>query len=191
MTLSSEFLWPSAWPAITHHFNICLTSSREKRGCAPTITPDCAIVKVHKLCTVLGFSIIYAPNIPGSSIALGASNSTWAVAPLLSVAQNVFTFPRNLKCVSNSELLFPPFFVLQSHQFFSKRIYAGVENTPWSPRNAIYFWRKSALPLMAKNLLAECNTLMVSNFLTTHPKMIGYIMIRTASCSTDVCAFNY
>ena len=137
-------------------------------------------MKVNKLCTVRDFSITYASNIPGSSIALGDSKSTWAVAPLLFGDQNVFTFPHNLKCVSNSAFISPPFFVLHSHQFFGKMIDAGVENPPRSPRNAIYVWSKSASPLMAKNLLAKCTALMVSDFTTTHPKIIGPIMIRTA-----------
>ena len=105
----SEFPWLSAWPSITHHFNISLTSSGEKQGCDPAIPPDWDIVKVHKLCTVRGSSITYAPNIPGSSIYLGASKYTWSVGPLLIDAQNMFTFPRNLKCVSNSAFFLAPF----------------------------------------------------------------------------------
>ena len=190
LTLSRESSWPSARPATTNHFNISLTPSSEKRVCSPAIPPDCSITKVNKSCTVRGFSITYAPNIPGSSIALGSSKSTWAVAPLLFGAQNVFTFTRNLKCVSNCTLILSPFFVIHSHQCFGKRIDAGVENTPWSPINEIYFFSKSASPLMAKNLLAECTALIVSNFPTTHPTMIGSIMIRTAPCSIKTCAFD-
>ena len=106
-------------------------------------------------------------------------------------AQNLFTFYRNLNCVSNSALISPPFFVFHSHQFPGKRIDAGVENPPRSLRNAIYFWSKSALLFMANNLLAECTALMVSNFSTTHSKMIGPITMRTAPFSTDAYAFDY
>ena len=190
LTSRSEFPWLCAWPTITHHFNIYLTSSGEKLGCNPAIPPDWAIIKVNKLCTVCGSSIMYAPNIPENSIALGASKSTWAVAPPLIGAENMFTFTRNLKCASNYTLLLPPLFVLHSYQITGKRINAGVENSPRYPRNAIYFWNKSASPLMAKNLLAECTALMVSNFLTTHPTMIGSIMMRPASCITNTRAFN-
>ena len=130
----SEFPWLSAWPSITHHFNISLTSSGEKQGCDPAIPPDWDIVKVHKSCTVRGSSIMYAPNIPGISIALGASKSALFVASLLIGAQNIFMFSRNLKFISKSALALPPFFVFHSHQFPSKIIGAGVENFPRYPR---------------------------------------------------------
>ena len=148
------------------------------------------MVNTNKLCTVRGFSITYAPNIPGRIIALGVSTSTCAVAPLLFGNQNVFMFPRNVKWVSNYALLSSPLFVIHSHHFFGKRIDVGVENSPRSPRNAIYFWSKSAFPLIAKNLLAECTALMVINFPTMHPNMIGSIMIRNTPCITDACAFD-
>ena len=190
LTLRSEFPWPSTWPAITHHFKINLTLFGQNRGCAPAVPSDWGILKVDHLCTVCGSSITYAPNIPGGSIDLGASKSTWAVAPPLIGAQNVFTFTRNLKCVLNSALSFTPFFVIHSHQFPGKRINAGVDNSPRSPRNTIYFWSKSASPWMAKNLLAKYAVLMVRNFLTTHPKNIGSIMMSTAHCITNVCTFD-
>ena len=123
----------SAWTAITHHLNINLTSSGEKRVCTLAIPPDWGIVKVNKSCTVCGSSIMYVPNIPGSSIALGASKSTWDVLPLLIGSQNVFKFTCNLKCVSKSALSSPPFFVLHLYQFPGKRIDAGVDNFPRSP----------------------------------------------------------
>ena len=127
---------------------------------------------------------------PGRRDSLGDSKSTWAVAPLLIGAQNLFMFSRNLNCVSNSALSFPPFFVFHSHQFPGKRIDASVENSPWSPINAISFWSKSVSPLMEKNLLAGCTALIVRNFPMTHTKVIGSIMMRTAPCSTNACAFN-
>ena len=105
-------------------------------------------------------------------------------------AQNVFTFPCNLQCVSKSALLLPPFFVLHSHQFPGKMIDSRVENFPPYPRNATSFWSKSAFPLMAKNLLAKCTVLMVSNLPMTHPKIIIPIMMMAAPCSTDTSSFN-
>ena len=43
---------------------------------------------------------------------------------------------------------------------------------------------------MEKNLLAGCTALIVRNFPMTHTKVIGSIMMRTAPCSTNACAFN-
>ena len=82
LTLRSELPLPSAWPAITHHFNINLTLYVKKRGCSPALPPVWDIVKVNKSYTVCGSYITYAPNIPGSSITIGASKSTWSVEPL-------------------------------------------------------------------------------------------------------------
>ena len=162
----------------------------QKLGLCPAILPGWDILKLNKSFTVCGSSIMYAPNIPGSTIALGGSKSTWAVAPLFIGAQKVLTFTRNLKCILNSAFLLSPFFFIHSHQFPGKRIDAGVDNSPWSPINAISLWRKSALPLMAKKLLAKCTALMVSNFPKMHPKMIGSIVIGTLPYSTDACAFD-
>ena len=83
-------------------------------------------------------------------------------------------------CIVIAHFLCPPLVPI-----FGNSIDAGVENSPRSPRNTIFFWSKSASPLVAKNLLAECTALMVSNFLTTHPKMIVFIMMRTVTCSTE------
>ena len=120
-----------------------------------------------------------------SSISLGASKSTWDVAPLLIDAQKVFTSSHNLKCISNSAFSSPPFFVIHLHQFTGNRIDAGIENFPRSPRNAISFWSNSTSPLMAKSLLTQCTTLMASDFSTTHPTMIDSIVMRMAPCSTN------
>ena len=95
-----------------------------------------------------------------------------------------------LKIRIHLRIVIAPFICSPYAPMFGKSIDFGVFKNPQSLRNAIFFWRKSASSLLAKNLLVEFTALMVGNFTKTHPKTIGSIMIRTVTCGTDACALD-